>query len=149
MGIWLGDNGRPHYPPYFPPALNINLANVSSPDAVIATDQPWAVAWYANRMALWLPTKVDDFVSSVEPALAKGGTQVQGILMTPSSHSPVLLEYSASPVGMAGIINNMGDFAPLAIDFANTVWMSQMHFQLLPLAVLPWEKCFVCNVCKW
>lgn len=116
MGIWMGDNGRPYYPPYFPPALNINLANVSSPDSVIATDQPWAVAWYANRMALWLPTKVDDFVDSVEPALAKGGTQVQGILITPSSHSPVLAERSGSPVGMAGIINNMGDFAPLAIE---------------------------------
>lgn len=116
MGIWLGDNGRPHYPPYFPPALNIGLANISSPEAVIATDQPWAVAWYADRMAMRLPTKVEDFVSRVEPALEQGGTRVQGILITPSSHSPVLEERSASPVGVAGIINNMGDFAPLAME---------------------------------
>ncbi len=116
MGIWLGDKGRPHFPPYYPPALNDRLVNVTSPEEVIVTDQPWAVAWYANRKALWIPTSIDGLVSQIEPALQKGGTQVQGFLITPSSHSAIAKEVTGTPGGVAGIVADMGDFAPLALE---------------------------------
>lgn len=116
LGIWLGDKGRPHFPPYYPPALNIKLADITNAKDVVVTDQPWAVAWYANRTALWIPTRVDDMVSFVEPALQKGGVELQGFLITPSSHSAITTELTGAPGGMAGIVNNMGDFAPLAME---------------------------------
>ncbi len=108
-GIWLGDRGRPHFPPYYPPALNVSLVDISSPDHVIVTDQPWAVAWYADRRALWIPTSVDDLVTYVEPALKASGLELQGILITPTSHT-------MAKNGMSGIIAEMGDFAPLAFE---------------------------------
>lgn len=116
MGIWLGDKGRPHYPPYYPPALNIKLADITNERDVIVTDQPWAVAWYANRTALWIPSRVEDLVSYVEPALQKGGVELQGFLITPSSHSAITTELTGAPGGMAGIVDKMGDFAPLAME---------------------------------
>ncbi|MBR5888130.1 MAG: hypothetical protein IKZ07_07980 [Akkermansia sp.] len=111
MGVWLGDRARPHFPPYYPPALNLNLVSVTRPDAVIVTDQPWAVAWYANRKALWIPRLVDDFTTYLEPTLNKGGARVGGFLITPSSHSE-----PNSRGGIKGIVDEMGDFAPLALE---------------------------------
>ncbi len=111
MGIWIGDRGRPHYPPYYPPALNVNLTAVTAPQKVIVTDQPWAVAWYANRKAMWIPRLVDDFSTYLEPCLNENGAQVGGFLITPSSHSA-----PGKKGGMAAIAAEMGDFAPLAME---------------------------------
>ena len=111
MGIWLGDRGRPQYPPYYPPALNVNLANMTAPEHVIVTDQPWAVAWYANRKALWIPRTVYEFSTALEPTLKSGGAHVTGFLITPSSHSRL-----ESTGGMSAIEVDMGDFAPLAVE---------------------------------
>ncbi len=111
LGIWIGDRGRPHYPPYYPPALNVNLTAITSPQDVIVTDQPCAVAWYANRKAMWIPRLVDDFSTYLEPCLNESGARVGGFLITPSSHS-----MPAQQGGMAAIIAEMGDFAPLAME---------------------------------
>ncbi|MBR5894123.1 MAG: hypothetical protein IKZ13_01100 [Akkermansia sp.] len=116
MGIWLGNKSRPQYPPYYPPALNNGLVDVTNPRDVVVTDQPWAVAWYANRKALWMPTSTDDYVSFIEPAIQKSEAQIQGFLITPSSHSAITTEVTGEPGGMSGIISNMGDFAPLAME---------------------------------
>lgn len=90
MGIWLGDKGRPHYPPYYPPALNITLADATNATDVIATDQPWAVAWYANRRALWLPRRIDDYQFLSTEVFPKSGIAIQGIVITPSSYAPII-----------------------------------------------------------
>ena len=42
------------WPPYAPPAIAA-LGEWTKPDEIIGTDMPWAVAWYADRRALWLP----------------------------------------------------------------------------------------------
>ncbi len=111
MGIWLGDRGRPQYPPYYPPALNVTVADMTAPEHVIVTDQPWAVAWYANRKALWIPRTVYEFNAALEPTLKSGNAQVKGFLITPSSHSRV-----DAAGGMSAIEADMGDFAPLAME---------------------------------
>ncbi len=116
FGIWLGERGRPMYPPYYPPSLNLQLADITSPRHVIVTDQPWAVAWYADRKAMWIPRSVPDLVELLEPTLEKGGVKVQGFLITPSSHSPVSLDGTAVTGGVGGVIADMGDFAPLALE---------------------------------
>jgi len=116
MGIWLSDKGRPHFPPYYPTALNTKLADMSNEQDAIATDQPWAVAWYANRKALWLPLRIEDYDTFLEPTLNKHKVGVQGILITPSSHSPNKDIADGQPGGLAGVVNEMGDFAPLAME---------------------------------
>lgn len=116
MGIWLGDKGRPHYPPYYPPALNVGLVKHSNEKDIIVTDQPWAVAWYANRKALWIPFRIEDYTTFLMPAFQKGGVDVQGFLITPSSHSKNLDIANEQPGGMSEIINNYVDFAPLVME---------------------------------
>ncbi len=130
-GIWIGERGRPHFPPYYPPAINGPLVDITSPNHVIVTDQPWAVAWYADRRALWIPTSVDDLVTFVEPALKASGVELQGFLITPSSHTMV-------ENGMSGIIAHMGDFAPLA--------MEGKILQLVPRHNFALADCFVESV---
>ena len=109
LGIWTSARGLPHYPPYYPPKFNFNLHEMTNPDDLIVTDQPWAVAWYADRKALWIPRSIDEFTEVMEPIFGRGKQSVQGFLITPSSHA-----MTAS--GMAGIIREYGDFAPLVME---------------------------------
>ncbi|MBR5522062.1 MAG: hypothetical protein IKV82_01140 [Akkermansia sp.] len=115
QGIWLSDRGRPNFPPYYPPALNIKLANLTTAEDIVVTDQPWAVAWYADRKALWMPLYIDDYANTLQPIFRKAGVEVQGFLVTPSSHSP-LDSVAGKSGGITGISERMGDFAPLAME---------------------------------
>ncbi len=115
QGIWLSDRGRPNFPPYYPPALNVKLANISNAKDIIISDQPWAVAWYADRKSLWMPLYIDDYVNTLQPIFEKSGVEVQGFLITPSSHSPLDTAQGKNG-GISGISERMGDFAPLAME---------------------------------
>ena len=109
LGLWTSARGLPHYPPYYPPKLNGDLYDMTNPEDIIVTDQPWAVAWYADRKALWLPRSIDEFTTVLEPIFGRGNQGIQGFLITPTSH--------AMPNGgVAGIINDSADFAPLALE---------------------------------
>jgi hypothetical protein len=59
QSILKGGNGF-NYPPYLPPYLRY-FGSVSKPEAWITSDMPWAVAWYGDHAALWLPDKIKDF----------------------------------------------------------------------------------------
>jgi hypothetical protein len=48
------------YPPYFPPILQY-MSQWFDEKEVIASDIPWATAWYTQRTSIWLPHKLDDF----------------------------------------------------------------------------------------
>ena len=102
-------NGAPMYPPYYPPALNLSLEKITYTNRAILTDQPWAVAWYANRPAVWLPKLMREWKDDLEPALKRGGLETQGVLITPTSHSML-------PGGLRGISSQYGDFMPLAAE---------------------------------
>ncbi len=123
-GIWMSDIARPHYPPYYPAALNaqeagkeVSLVDKSNEQDVIVTDQPWAVAWYADRKALWMPRRIDDYAEDLEPIINKAGCKVQGFLITPSSHSPNRDSAVAGrPGGIKGIMMENGEFAPLMLE---------------------------------
>jgi hypothetical protein len=56
----LQERGGFAYPPYSPYYLRY-LGNAVKPQAWITSDMPWAVAWYGDRGALWLPDKIKDF----------------------------------------------------------------------------------------
>lgn len=109
MGVWSSAKGIPNFPPYYPPVLNGKLHDITNPNDIIVTDQPWAVAWYADRKALWIPLSINDYVKDLEDAFKLGRQGVQGFLITPTSHT-------MPKSGVSGIIRQMGDFTPLALE---------------------------------
>ena len=44
-----------------PPYIAI-LGEWTNPDEMVTSDMPWAVAWYADRKALWLPDTMANFI---------------------------------------------------------------------------------------
>ena len=48
------------YPPYCPPYMRL-VARWFQPKEVGVSDMPWAVAWYMDRPALWLPATPDEY----------------------------------------------------------------------------------------
>lgn len=115
LGFALRDAGQANFPPYYPPALYgkvspalPGLVDLTNPQDVIVTDQPWAVAWYSNRKAVWLPESVYMF-DEITKWVNSTGSQIQGILITPTSTTDVKR-------GMTDIMARNGEFAPLAME---------------------------------
>jgi hypothetical protein len=60
------------YPPYYPPHAQ-KIAEWMKPDELIMSDVPWAVAWYADRQAVWLTMdvkkdfyEINDFIKPIK-----------------------------------------------------------------------------------
>ena len=107
VGMQLRDRGGvPHWPPYFAPALSTSLKSVVPDGQIVVSDQPWAVAWYADRISVWLPPTRSGF-ETLESTASDLQTPFSGILITPSSHG-------AGPLNE--VINANGDFASIVID---------------------------------
>jgi hypothetical protein len=70
------------WPPYVPPLISV-LNDWMNPDEITTSDVPWAIAWYADRRALWLPdtlrvmTEFSDYKTL--------GGPVNGLYLTPLS----------------------------------------------------------------
>jgi hypothetical protein len=77
--------GIPHWPPYYAPALNLGVREWVDENQICVSDQPWAVAWYADRMSIWLPPTRKEFVE-LQSQADIFETPVVGILISPSSH---------------------------------------------------------------
>ncbi len=110
IGMTLRDKGGiPHWPPYYPPGLNnksIGMRGWTSEDQIIFSDQPWAVAWYADRTSIWLPPTKEGFIK-LEAVASDLHTPTVGILISPSSHG-------TQPLGET--IALYRDFAPLVLN---------------------------------
>lgn len=74
----------PAYPPYAPSILDDSLVDLIEPTEIVASDQPWAVAWYADRRALWLPVELSD-LEILEKRADTEGTPIVAVLITPIS----------------------------------------------------------------
>jgi hypothetical protein len=70
------------WPPYMPPLISV-LNDWMKADEVTATDMPWAVAWYADRRALWLPDTLRVFNDFADYKTLGG--PVNGLYLTPIS----------------------------------------------------------------
>ena len=86
-----------HYPYYIPEQINDYCRMVKENEAVV-TDIPWAVAWYGNRAAIWLP-KDKSQLEQLRSVGAERGQPITGLLL---SHytldiSPVQLLDPRSP----------------------------------------------------
>ena len=86
MGLNNKDRGGvPHWPPYFAPVLTLGPKKWLSESQICFSDQPWAIAWYSDRMSIWLPQNRTDFVD-LERKAATLKTPITGIHISPSSH---------------------------------------------------------------
>jgi hypothetical protein len=102
--------GWPQWPPYYPSALNLGVRQWVGDDPlrpeIVISDQPWAVAWYADVNSMWLPRSMDDF-AKLDAKATDLGTRFSGVLITPESR-----EAGSSQSVKA----NYGDFAALVLD---------------------------------
>lgn len=110
LGMTLRDRGGvPHWPPYYAQKVNSLDSGVKAwvkENEIVFSDQPWAVAWYADRVSIWLPPTRDGF-AQLESAASEQQMPVVGILITPSSHGSGTL---------AEVVDSYRDFAPLVLD---------------------------------
>ena len=70
------------WPPYVPPYIAV-LHNWMQPNEVIASDMPWAIAWYADRPAVWVPDTVKTMTDMSDYRLL--GMPINGLYLTPIS----------------------------------------------------------------
>lgn len=62
------------------------LAQITEPDDVIATDDPWRVAWELNRPTLWLPQTAED-LEAIEEATEDDIRVIYFTVRTPNPFS--------------------------------------------------------------
>ena len=72
------------WPPYVPPYVAV-LNSWMKPNEIIASDMPWAIAWYANRRSLWVPDTIKTFTEFSDYNVLGG--PVNGLYLTPISGS--------------------------------------------------------------
>lgn len=113
IGLAFRERGLPQWPPYLPSVLNDKIPKLLAPadrndsnDKIVVSDQPWAVAWYADRLSLWLPKTKRGF-EQLEDRAASLGTPFAGILVTPSSTT-----YEPAPQ----VRGQYGEFASLIFN---------------------------------
>lgn len=73
---------RVNWPPYLPPLVT-RFAEWIQPDEAIASDIPWATAWYAGRTSLLLPANIEQFELIASERLL--GQPLVGLYLTPFS----------------------------------------------------------------
>jgi 4-amino-4-deoxy-L-arabinose transferase-like glycosyltransferase len=70
------------WPPYAPPYIAV-LNDWMKPNELTASDMPWAIAWYADRRAVWLPDTITTFTDLSDYNVLGG--PVNGLYLTPIS----------------------------------------------------------------
>jgi len=118
-----GIGGFPHWPPYYPKAINHTLADNTTAKDIVISDVPWAVAWYADRMCVWLPQNLDQ-IEKIESLAIEQHTPVSGILITPYSFNSESIMSIATPKGSYGelypLVFNVWGRMALAKPFMDT-----------------------------
>lgn len=78
--LFAGRGVAVQWPPYVPPFIAI-LGDWYEEDEIIASDMPWAVAWYAQRKAVLLPKTIKDFNRLSDYRVL--GNSITGLYLTP------------------------------------------------------------------
>jgi len=83
VGAFFSPNRAPvRWPPYMPPYISV-LGDWMKPQEIVASDMPWAVAWYANRASLWLPDTIKTMTDLSDYNVL--GAPINGLYLTPVS----------------------------------------------------------------
>jgi hypothetical protein len=80
--FFLQPRAAVRWPPYIPSLVSV-LNNWMTPQEVIASDMPWAVAWYADRPSIWLPETIKTMGDMSDYNLI--GAPIHGLYLTPVS----------------------------------------------------------------
>lgn len=78
----LAETRRVNWPPYLPPVIQ-GLGQWVGPNEAMASDMPWATAWYANRLSILLPESIEQFELINGERLL--GAPLVGLYLTPES----------------------------------------------------------------
>ncbi len=70
------------YPPYLEPVIAL-INGWTTDREIVATDMPWAVAWYADRKSLWIPDKYRDMMAMSDNGKLSGS--LAGLFISPVS----------------------------------------------------------------
>ena len=82
--LLAGNKASVRWPPYVPPYVAV-INDWMKPNEITATDMPWAVAWYADRRAVWLPETLHAYTEMSDYDLLGG--KINAIYLTPISGS--------------------------------------------------------------
>ncbi len=82
--LFASAKGSIRWPPYVPPYIAV-LNDWMKPDEITATDMPWAIAWYADRRAVWLPDTMRAYTEFSDYGVFGG--RINGLYLTPISGS--------------------------------------------------------------
>lgn len=128
---WQGRGGAWHYPTYFPQGVNRIVADNTQENEVIISDTPWAVAWYADRVSVWLPENVEQ-IEQIENLAKKQQTPVVGVMISPYSYNrsenilsnseyaelfPLVYNSMAYSGGAGGFVDKHPDFQLFAQNY--------------------------------
>jgi len=93
LQMLAGPQMRVQWPPYVPPYIAImggdEKVGWTKSNEVIASDMPWAVAWYADRKSLWLPMSIQDFIKLNDYKQLNG--EIVGLYLTPITGNKAFL----------------------------------------------------------
>ena len=82
FGTALAQTPRVNWPPYLPPLVT-RFSQWVEPGEAIASDIPWATAWYAGRLSLLLPENIGQFEIIHSEGLLRA--PLVGLYLTPFS----------------------------------------------------------------
>jgi hypothetical protein len=71
-----------NFPPYLPGLMQL-FSTWTNPQEIICSDMPWAIAWYADRKSLLLPSKIKEFDNYYDYELL--GSPIVGLYLSPIS----------------------------------------------------------------
>jgi hypothetical protein len=105
----------PHFqfPPYAPGLIQA-VGRWTKPNEIVASDMPWAVAWYSDRESVWLPWTRKDFYEYHD--FESLGAPVVSLYLTPVSRDGRFLsdlqqgEYKDWGPLIMGLASGMNDF---------------------------------------
>lgn len=82
-GITMGNesNLKRNYP-YFPDIFYSAVKDVDKESGVIASDAPWAIAWYTDRVSIWLP-KTETQFEEIAKVTEDRKAPIKRIIFTP------------------------------------------------------------------
>jgi hypothetical protein len=80
--------GNP-YPPYHP-ALNAYAAHLAGPNQAVATDIPWATAWYGRHASVLIPTTPESLGALTNRTPSIGGVYLAGVSPVDRPWQPLL-----------------------------------------------------------
>ncbi len=126
---------RLNWPPYVPPFINA-VSNWMEPGEVIATDMPWATAWYGGRLSLLLPASVRQFIT-IHDYKYLGGP-VNGLYLTPVSGNRPFLTQIAK-----------GDYREWASFIMRTADLTRFPLQFFTPLPIDNECVFYSNRDRW